>query len=173
MMDRFLLWTVLFLLLIGLLVGCGFVKKRLTANGNSNSNSDFHFFAEQIKISDLSKGLEKLRDGRTEFDFIGITSNGVDCIYFMPNNDKFDIDFEAVMREQLPYMDKLRSFADQNSLTSSLTTYGNEPIDHSTRPAPVLHIEASASLDNVAQLGEKIESEVFGNGEETLYDIVP
>ncbi len=50
-------------------------------------------FAKQITITQLAKELELLRAGKTEFDFIGITSNGVDCIYFINNKDRFNIEF--------------------------------------------------------------------------------
>jgi hypothetical protein len=45
--------------------------------------------AKQITIDKLAEELTRLKDGKTEFDFFGITSNGTDCIYFIKDGDKF------------------------------------------------------------------------------------
>jgi hypothetical protein len=37
----------------------------------------------------------KLQNGKTEYKFIGITGNGIDCIYFVYSG-KFNIEFEAM-----------------------------------------------------------------------------
>ena len=38
--------------------------------------------AKKIKIDALNDEIQKLQNGQTEYDFIGITSNGIDCVYF-------------------------------------------------------------------------------------------
>ena len=129
--------------------------------------------AEQIKIDGLKGALTKLQSGKTEYQFIGITSNGVDCIYFVYENGKFNLEFEAMGEDQLPFIDKLKEFASKNNFKSSMTTYNNQPNFKSDKPAPVLRIETNATIDEITNLGTKIQSEVFHNNGKTVYDVVP
>jgi hypothetical protein len=129
--------------------------------------------AEQIKIADLKSVLIRLRDRQLEFDFFGIHSNGIDCIYFMPDSNLFNIDFEAMIEEQLPWIDKLKKFAELNGFKTQMTTYGNKPHYKTSNPAPVLHIETKSSLDQIAIIGYNIMAQVFGHDEKTIYEVVP
>lgn len=129
--------------------------------------------AEQIKISDLKSVLTRLQNRQLEFDFFGITSNGIDCIYFVPDNNQYAIEFEVMTEDQKPWLDKLRMFAQQNGYRTSMTTYNNEPHYRSAEPAPVLRIETKSNLDQTAIVGKNIMTQVFGNSEQTTYDVVP
>jgi hypothetical protein len=129
--------------------------------------------AEQIKISDLKSVLTRLQNKQLEFDFFGITSNGVDCIYFVPDNDLYAIEFEVMAEDQKPWLDKLKTFAEQNNFRTIMTTYKNQPNYKSAEPAPVLRIETKSNLDQTASIGQNIMAQVFGNNEQTTYDVVP
>jgi hypothetical protein len=129
--------------------------------------------AEQIKISDLKTVLTKLQNRQLEFDFFGITSNAVDCIYFVPDGILFAVEFEVMGEDQKPWLDELKKFAQQNNFSASMTTYNNRPNYKSTEPAPVLHIETKSNLEQTAAIGKKIMTEVFKNVEQTKYDVVP
>src|SRR5450631_3553693 len=69
-------------------------------------NLDLMPRAEQIKISDLKSLLTRLQNKQLEFDFFGITSNGVDCIYFVPDNNLYAIEFEIMTEDQKAWFDK-------------------------------------------------------------------
>src|SRR5690606_21498923 len=84
-------------------LGCG--KNPKENQGN------FTFVAKKIKINQLNEELKLLKEGKTEYDFIGITSNGIDCIYFIKENDVFQIEFEAMIEKQISYIEKLKDFA--------------------------------------------------------------
>lgn len=129
--------------------------------------------APQIKIDGLKGALTKLRNGQTEYQFIGITSNGIDCIYFVYENGKFNLEFEAMSKDQIAFIDRLRDFANSNHFKNLMKTYDNKPNYKSDKPAPVLRIETNASIDEITNLGSKIESDIFGNNDKTIYDIVP
>jgi hypothetical protein len=127
-----------------------------------------------MKIDKLKELLDRVQKGQTEFDFAGITSNGIDCIYFMRRADHtFDIDFEAMVSDQIPYLKKLEDFAKANNLHSTLTSYGNQPKYSSDKPAPVLHMDLGKSAEDAARVGERIQREVFKNGTDMTYEIVP
>jgi hypothetical protein len=129
--------------------------------------------AEQIKISDLKSVLTRLQNKKLEFDFFGIHSNGIDCIYFMPDSNLFNIDFEAMYEEQLPWIDKLRQFAEQNGYRTQMTTYGNKPHYKTSDTAPVLRIETKSDLDQTTAIGHNIMKQVFGNNDQVIYEVVP
>ncbi|GLB53949.1 hypothetical protein NBRC110019_29900 [Neptunitalea chrysea] len=66
-------------------------------------------------------------DEKLEYDFFGITSDGIDCIYFADNNGKTNIEFEVITNGQKPYVEKISSFAKKNNYNLIKTTYGNKP----------------------------------------------
>ena len=163
------------LLILGLL---GIILGMLSCRNNKSSNkesesSTYSLIAKQITISQLDKELELLKEGKTEFDFIGITSNGIDCIYFMKCEDKFNIGFEAMTEEQVLFIDKLKEYAKNKGFQHKMATYGNKPHYQSVKEAPVIVIETNTILSETAKLGEEIENIIFGNNIETRYDVVP
>ena len=129
--------------------------------------------ATKINIDELSQQLKLLDDGKTEYDFIGITSNGIDCIYFMKANNKYQLDFEAMTLDQLPYLSKLEDFALRNNFSTEKINYGNQPQYSSSTFAPVLRIKINADLQKAFDIGRQIQDEVFKNNNQTVYEVVP
>ncbi|MGO4710291.1 hypothetical protein AB4Y90_14525 [Chryseobacterium sp. 2TAF14] len=122
------------------------------------------FVAKQIYINQLPEKLSLLIQGKTEFDFIGITSNGNDCIYFAKHGEYLDIEFEAIEKTQIPYYEKLKLFAFENKFK----------IEESVnKKIPYLKIKTNASIEETLHLAQKIQHDIFGNNENTKYEIVP
>lgn len=119
-------------------------------NAQKREKQPTMYSAEQIKIDGLKGALTKLQNGKTENQFIGITSNGVDCIFFVYENGKFNLEFKAMGEDQLPFIDKLKEFANSSNF-KSLMTYNNKPNYKSDKPAPVLRIETNATIDEITQ----------------------
>ena len=166
--------TILILIMITLLASCGQTQdKSNSQNMDSNSNQQLIQMAESIKINELQNALIELQNGKTEYQFIGITSNGIDCIYFVFENGKFNIEFEAMGSDQVPYIEKLKDFSISNSFKWIMTTYNNMPQYKSDKPATVLRIETNSKLEDITQIGERIQSEIFKNNNETVYEVVP
>lgn len=129
--------------------------------------------AKQMTIDNLNKQLQNLSEGKTEYDFFGITSNGTDCIYFVRTDDKFVIEFEVMSEGQKEYLDKLKDFAKSINCNFSITTYNNQPQYKSDSSAPVIRLETNSTLDKTAEIGLLIQSKIFGNNDKTVYGIVP
>ena len=128
-------------------------------------------FAVSVKNDQVAK---RTKAGNTDYDFIGICSNGVDCIYFVLENGKFYIDFEAMGKEQLPYIDTLKQFAKEHNYPIVETTYNNTPVDYEhLKYAPVLSLKVHADIDSIVKVGSQIEHTIFRNNERTVYEIVP
>ena len=127
--------------------------------------------SKQIKISELSVVLNLLVQHEAEFEFIGIASKGTDCIYFVSDKDKFQIEFEVMTEHQFPYLEKLKAFAAQNGYETETMTYGNTP-RYDAAEAPVLRILTNSDLAKTAKIGQQIQTQVFGNHAETIYDVV-
>jgi len=145
------------------LFGCG---------NRTDSSESFIHRAKQIAINQLIEELKLLEQNKTQFDFIGITSDGIDCIYFVKNNGKFQIEFEAMTNDQIPYIDKLKTFAIQAGFEIQMITYGSKP-HYDAKEAPVLQILTNTNLEMTADIGQKIQKEIFNNSSETKYVIVP
>ncbi|NBJ08789.1 hypothetical protein [Duncaniella freteri] len=130
--------------------------------------------ATRITIDKLLEVLRNVQAGRTEFNFTGICSNGTDCIYFMQENGKFYIDYEAMSKEQLPYLDSLKQFSKEYGFPVVETTYNNTPVDYDHfQYVPVLSIKANVGADSIVKIGKLIEQSIFRNNDQTIYEIVP
>ena len=162
-MKHFKIITMGILASILSLLGCGYGNKRAT---QSESINPYIPVAAQITMDKLSGVLKNVQAGRTEYDFTGICANGVNCIYF--------IDFEAMSKDQLPYLDTLKQFAKEHNYPIIETTYNNTPIDYDhVKFAPVLSLKVNADIDSIVHVGKLIEQTIFKNNDQTIYDIVP
>ena len=131
-------------------------------------------YANQITIDELPSVLQRLKDGQMEYDSFGICSSPVACIYFMQEDGKFYIDYEAIGADQLPYLDKIRQYAKEQGYRVVDTTYGNTPIDFSQpSQAQVLSLRIDTDIDSIAKVGTRLMQTIFHNTDTTPYDIVP
>ena len=131
------------------------------------------FVAKQITIDELENQLILLQNGKTEYDFFGITSNGIDCIYFMKEGDQYQIEFEAMNKEQVPYFNVLKDYGKKINVETIEKTYGNQPNFNALRKAQVLRFEINGDIQKVADIGKQIQSEIFENNDLTKYEVVP
>ncbi len=129
--------------------------------------------AESINLKHLPDVLDRLVQNQMEHDFFGITSNGVDCLYFAQEDGKLCIEYEVMTNAQIPFVDQLKAFADKRGLPVVETTYGNKPQYASSTDAPVYRIQVTANIREVAQLGETIMKEVFECNDSTTFEVVP
>lgn len=158
----------IFSLILGLF-SCGHSNKQTLQNDGVPIPE-----AARITIDRLPIVLKSVQAGQSEYDFAGICSNGVDCIYFVQENGKFVIEYEAMSKDQLPYMERLSQFATERGYHVVETTYNNTPTDYdSLKYAPVLNIKVNASIDSIAKIGKEIEQTIFSNNDRTIYDVVP
>lgn len=155
------------------LSGCGNRGKSASADTDTVKVPEVQY-AEQITIDKLPSVLERLKNRQTEFDFFGICSNPVACIYFMQENGKFYIDYEAITADQRPYLDRIRQYALKQGYRVVETTYGNRPIDYDDmEQAPVISMRIDTDIDSIAKAGKQLMQTIFCDNDSTLYDIVP
>lgn len=129
--------------------------------------------AEQITLAQLPDTLDKLVQGKMEYNFFGITSNGIDCIYFVEGKGSINIEFEAMLKDQIPYIETLKTFANERGYSVSETTYGNKPHYKSDSDAPVIVINTRANVTDADKIGKSIMKEIFKSNESTVFDVVP
>lgn len=153
-----------FLILVFLLTGCNQSKREEYKSEAS---------VEEITIDGLKNELIKLKEGKSGFDVVGITSNGTDCIYFINNDDTFNIEFEAMTADQAPFIKKLKAFAETHGFKTLNTPNKKKPLYETDEFAPVLRILTNSSLDETVAIAEKIQIQVFVNTKNTTYDVVP
>ena len=128
---------------------------------------------KKYKIEDLSPALQKLQRSKSEDDFFGITSNGIDCIYFIKANDNFNIEFEVMDEEQKSFFRELERYAENHDLPFILTTKNNQPLYKSDDPAPVIRFLTNSSIDRTIDIAKDIQETIFTHNSETFYNIVP
>lgn len=120
--------------------------------------------AKKIKMSDLHEQLTLFSQNKTEFDFIGIYSNGDDCLYFKKDGNQFNIEFEAVEKSHLSNFEKIKNFATKNNYAFT---------EEMNRDIPCLTIKMNTNIDQTVHVARHIQNQIFGNNENTTYEIVP
>jgi hypothetical protein len=158
------------IIIFGIIVIIGIIY--FLFNKSSNKNPIVKI-AKQIKLDQLESVMEQLRNKNLEYDFFGITSNGIDCIYFLDKEGKINIDFEVMVNEQKIYVDKLKKFASDNGYQIIETTYGNKPKYDELKKAPVFKIEINADVKTATEIGKKIMTSIFNCTDTTKFDVVP
>lgn len=142
-------------------------------NKKSSNNKPLIQIAKQININELNDVMTQLTKKELEHDFFGITSNGIDCIYFVNTNGNIDIEFEVMTSEQKQYLESLTNFAQNKNIKISQTTYGNKPHYKDVKEAPVYKIELNSGKERATIIGKEIMETIFLNSDSTKYDVVP
>ncbi|MCX8531830.1 hypothetical protein [Chryseobacterium luquanense] len=137
--------------------------KAIKASYNLEKIKD-DFIAKQIQIYQLPKELKLFLENKTDFDFIGIYSKGYDYIYFAKNGNHLNIEYEATEESQIQYYEKLKNFASENNFKIE---------EEINKNVPYLKINTNTSLDETFRLTREIQHNIFGNNDDTKYDIVP
>ena len=127
----------------------------------------------QIKINELSVTMDRLLENKLDFDFFGITSNGIDCIYFMFEDSVINIDFEVMRIEQREYVEDYIIFAKENDFEVKVTSYDNQFNNSSLEKAKVYKMILNADKSKAEQIGADIQKVVFKNDSSTDFEIVP
>jgi hypothetical protein len=152
-----------------LLICCGHNE---TATGPT-AGKDILEVTEHIKIDGLNGELTGVFKGSDVYEYIGITSNGVDCLYFPYKDGRFNIEFEVLTDEQKPFVSQLKAFAQKRGIPFEMTTYKNKEYYKTSVNDNVLRIEANTSIEKISALAKEIESKIFNNDDKTVYDVVP
>ncbi len=160
---------IFYLLLVCLMMtNCGHNRNKMGPGGKDRAEA-----IEHIKIESLTDELNDVFKGKDVFDYIGITSNGIDCLYFPNKQGKFSIEFEVLSDEQKPFVKQLKDFATARGIATSMTTYTHKKYYNSTEKYNVIRIEANTDIENISALATAIESKIFHNDSHTVYDVVP
>ena len=172
-MKHFKIITMGILASILSLLGCGYGNKRAT---QSESINPYIPVAAQITMDKLPGVLKNVKAGRTEYD----SKSRLERMGHLKRHSvevcfrRQDIDFEAMSKDQLPYLNTLKQFAKEHNYPIIETTYNNTPIDYDhVKFAPVLSLKVNADIDSIVHVGKLIEQTIFKNNDQTIYDIVP
>ena len=122
------------------------------------------FTAKQIQLDELAEELNRVLEGKTDFNFIGITANGYDSLFFVRNDQNFNLEFRALKKIQLPYLEPLEEFASKHNIK-----FETEKLDR----IPYLRIKTNTGSTETVDLATRIQKEVFGNTDSTIYKVIP
>lgn len=137
--------------------------KTFATNTGTEKRRD-RFTAKQIQLDDLAEELNLLLEGKTDFNFIGITANEYDSLFFVRNDQNFNIEFRALKKIQLPYLELLEQFASKHNIN-----FETEKLDR----IPYLSLKTNTSITETVDLAKRIQKEVFGNADSTIYKMIP
>ena len=122
------------------------------------------FTAKQILLQDLGAEINLVLKGKTDFNFIGITANAYDTLFFVRNDQNFNLEFRALKKIQLPYLEPLEQFASKNNIQ-----FETEKLDR----IPYLSLKTNTGITETVDLAKRIQKEVFGNTDSTIYKVIP
>ena len=122
------------------------------------------FTTMQIQFDELADELNRVLQGKTDFNFIGISANAYDTLFFVRNNQNFNIEFRALKKIQLPYLEPLEQFASKNDIKFETKTLDR---------IPYLSLKTNTSITETVNLAKRIQKELFGNTDSTIYKVIP
>ena len=122
------------------------------------------FTAKKIQLDDLAEELNLVLEGKTDFNFIGITANEYDSLFFVRNDQNFNLEFRALKKIQLPYLQLLEQFASKHNIK-----FETEKLDR----IPYLSLKTNTSITETVDLAKRIQKEIFGNNDSTIYKVIP
>lgn len=122
------------------------------------------FTAKKIQLEDLAEELNLVLEGKTDFNFIGITANEYDTLFFVRNDQHFNLEFRALKKIQLPYLEILEQFASKNNIK-----FETEKLDRIL----YLSLKTNTSIPETVDLAKRIQKEIFGNNDSTIYKVIP
>lgn len=137
--------------------------KTLGTNSGKEKRRD-RFTAKKIQLDELGEELQRVLDGKTDFNFIGINGNGYDILFFVKNDQNFDLEFRALKKIQIPYLEIFEKFASKN-----IIKFETKTLDR----IPYLSLKKNTSIPETVELAKCIQKEIFGNTDSTIYNIVP
>lgn len=122
------------------------------------------FTVKQIQLDELADELNLVLEGKTDFNFIGITANGYDSLFFVRNDQNFNLEFRALKKIQLPYLELLEEFASKHNIK-----FETEKLDR----IPYLRIKTNTGITETVDLAKRIQKEIFKNTNSTIYKVIP
>ena len=138
------------------------VKPSATNTGTEKRRD--RFTTKQIQLDELAEELKLVLEGKADFNFMGINANGYDSLFFVRNDQNFNIEFRALKKIQLPYLEVLEQFASKNHIK-----FETEKLDR----IPYLSLKTNTNITETVDLAKRIQKEVFGNNDRTMYKVIP
>ncbi|CAK3709745.1 conserved exported hypothetical protein [Vibrio crassostreae] len=126
-----------------------------------------------VLYQDIKPILQKLKNSQLEYNFFGLTSNGIDCLYFAFESGKFLLEYEVMVEPQKEVANSFKSWAKKAGFSVITTTYDNQPKYSSTKPAPVYRVVLSSNLGEAYEQGLSFYTNVFGYDQSKPFEVVP
>lgn len=134
---------------------------------NESEPQKRRFRSKRITIANLGAELDLLSQNR-----MAITSNDTDCIYFLKSGSLYNLEFEALTREQAPYIAKLQQYCERNNIKVIMHSYGNKRQYRSDKTAPVIKLVTDSDSAATIAISTDIMTNIFKNSPDTLYNVV-
>ena len=130
---------------------------------------------KQLKLIDFNRFdlfFKNLLQHKLETDYIGLTSNAINCLYFNNHKNRINIEFEVVEKEQLDYVESLLAYAEDKNFEVIKTSYANKANYDKTLEAPVYQIICNLNLKNASLITKDIFIKVFNCDNSTQFEMI-
>jgi len=139
------------------------------------NNKKTNKIKEQLKsvsFEGFNLFFENLLRHKLKTNYIGLASNTNNCLYFHNEKGKINIEFEVVEKEQLNYVKKLLSYAENLNFEVIETSYANKTKYDKTIEAPVYQIISKLDVTNASFIAKEIFTQVFNEDNTTKFEMV-
>ena len=126
----------------------------------------------QLTFKDFNLFFENFVKNKLKANFIGLTSNNIDCLYFVTRKNYVNVEFEVLQKAQIPLAKKLVAFAKKKGFKVGKISYKNKMNDDVQKDAPVYQIYCKLNAKEASVFAKEIYTTVFNDTENTPFTMV-
>jgi hypothetical protein len=126
---------------------------------------------KQFTFLDFEALFEALMNSKLKSNYIGITSNKVNAIYFYGVNNKICFEYEVLDELQNNYAGQLVQFAKDKGFEIIKTSYG-KIVKHKELEAPVYQIKSNLKKSSAIIIAKEVFIKIFNCDENTTFEII-
>lgn len=143
-----------------------YITKRFRSSKSSG------YLKHIVKLDDLETLMDKLVAGEFKLNLFGLTTDGLDCVYFVNENGKVNIEIEA-LHEADQYSAKFSDYARKHNYKVKILSEVNYKPDDTTVVTTMLRLDLHTDSPTATRIAREIMHEVYNHPDDTLFDILP
>jgi len=126
----------------------------------------------QLTFKDFHLFFENFVKNKLKTNFIGLTSNNIDCLYFVTRKDSINVEFEVLQKIQIPLAKKLVALAKEKGFKVGRISYKNKMKDDEQKDALVYQIYCKLNAKEASVFAKEIYTTVFNDTATTPFTMV-
>jgi len=127
---------------------------------------------DNLTFDDFPLFFKNFIANKLQSNFIGLTSNNIDCLNFVIRNNYVNIEFEVLYKEQEVFAKKLIDFAKKKECKIVRLSYKNKMKDNLYKNAIVYQLKTKLNKEEVTPYVVEVYKTVFNCTKNTLFHLV-